>query len=41
MGEDRNWMHTGWNKGGDHLEEQMTKTTIFLDRAFARTKMVQ
>jgi hypothetical protein len=40
MGEDRSWMYTGWDKGEDHLDEWMTNTITFLDRAFSRTKMV-
>jgi hypothetical protein len=41
MDEDHNWMYNGWNKGGDHSDEWMIKTTAFLDHAFSRTKMVR
>jgi hypothetical protein len=40
MGEDHTWMYNGWDKGGDFSDEWMTNATIFLDRAFSRTKIV-
>jgi hypothetical protein len=40
MSEDHSWIYTGWDKGVDHSDEWMTKATMFLDRAFSRTKMV-
>jgi hypothetical protein len=34
MAEDRNWMHSGWHKGGNYMDEWMDKATTFLDHAF-------
>jgi hypothetical protein len=41
MGKDHSWMYNGWDKNGDHSDEWMTKTMVFLNRAFSRTKMVR
>jgi hypothetical protein len=40
MGEDRNWMYSGWDKEGNSIDEWMDKTTSFLDRAFSLSKIV-
>jgi hypothetical protein len=32
MGEDRNWMYSGWDKEGNYTDKFMDKTTIFLIR---------
>jgi hypothetical protein len=39
MGEDHSWMYTGWHDNGDHSDEWVAKTTAFVDRAFALSKI--
>jgi hypothetical protein len=40
MVEDRNWMYSGWDMGGNYMDEWMDKATTFMDRAFSRSKIV-
>jgi hypothetical protein len=41
MIEDRNWMYSGWDKGGNYTDEWMDKATSFLDHAFSWTQIVR
>jgi hypothetical protein len=41
MAEDRSWMYSGWDKGGNYTDEWMDKATSFLDQAFSQTQIVQ
>jgi hypothetical protein len=41
MAEDRSWMYSGWDKGGNNMDEWMDKATAFLDCAFLRSKIVR
>jgi hypothetical protein len=41
MAEDRNWIYSGWDKGGNYTDEWMDKATTFLDRAFSWTQIVR
>jgi hypothetical protein len=41
MAEDRSWMYSGWDKGGNYTDEWMDKDTTFLDHAFSRTQIVR
>jgi ferredoxin-like protein FixX len=41
MAEDRSWIYSGWDKGGNYTDEWMDKATTFLDRAFSRTQIVR
>jgi hypothetical protein len=40
MLEDRSWMYSGWDKGGNYTNEWMDKAITFLDHAFSRTQIV-
>jgi hypothetical protein len=40
MVEHRNWMYSGWDKGGNYTDEWMDKDIAFLDRAFSWTQIV-
>jgi hypothetical protein len=41
MVENRIWMHSGWDKGGNYTDKRMDKTTTFLDHAFSWTQIVR
>jgi hypothetical protein len=41
MAEERSWMYSGWDKGGNYTDEWMDKTITFLDRAFSQTQIVR
>jgi hypothetical protein len=41
MVENRIWMHSGWDKGGNYMDKRMDKATTFLDHAFSRTQIVR
>jgi hypothetical protein len=41
MLEDCNWMHSGWDNGGNYTDEWMDKATTFLDYAFSWTQIVR
>jgi len=36
--DDRAWMYTGWNRGGDVTADWIEKTEAFLNRAFSKIK---
>jgi hypothetical protein len=36
--DDRAWMYTGWNRGGDVTADWIEKTEAFLNRAFSKLK---
>ena len=36
--DDRAWMYTGWNRGGDMTVDWIEKTEAFLNRAFSKLK---
>jgi hypothetical protein len=41
MTEDRSWMYSGWDNGGNYTDEWMNKGTTFLDSAFSLSKIVR
>jgi hypothetical protein len=40
MAEDRSWMYSGWDKGGNYTDEWMDKAITFLDHAFSHIDCV-
>jgi hypothetical protein len=41
MAKDRSWMYSGWDKGGNYMDEWMDKATSFLDRASSQMQIVR
>jgi hypothetical protein len=39
IGEDRSWMYSGWDNGGNYTDEWMDKATTFLDYAFSQSQI--
>ena len=36
--DDRAWIYTGWNRGGDVTADWIEKTEAFLNQAFSKLK---